>query len=71
MAKRKCYIQNREFIPHVVRITGMNIIDLEWAFERAEILGETCVVEIDMTDAQAEAIDETAQVLRKERSTNG
>jgi hypothetical protein len=67
MAKRKCFIQHREFIPEVSKITGMSIIELEYLFDRAEILNEVCVFDVELTPEQAEAIDKAAQAKRKAR----
>lgn len=65
MVMRKCFIQSREFIPEVAAITGMNIIDIEWEFEKAEILGHVCVFNVDLTAEQAQEIDRRAQERRK------
>ncbi len=65
MVMRKCYIQSREFIPEVAEITGMNIIDIEWEFGKAEILGIVCVFDVDITAAQAQEIDRRAKMRRE------
>lgn len=65
MAKRKMYIQNREFIPEVAEVLGMNIIDIEWEFGKAEILGVVCMFDVDITPEQAKEIDRRAQERRK------
>ena len=60
MAKRKVFIQNREFIPEVAEILGMNIIDLEWEFGKADILGVVCVFDAEIGPEQAKEIDRRA-----------
>lgn len=66
MVMRKCFIQSREFIPDVAEITGLNIIDIEWEFGKAEILGEVCVFDVELTAAQAQEIDRRAKQRRGE-----
>lgn len=63
--KRKVFIQSREFIPEVAEITGMNVIDIEYEFAKAEILGVVCVFETELTAAQAQEIDRRAKVRRE------
>ena len=65
MVKRKVFIQNPEFIPEVAEITGMNVIDIEYEFAKAEILDEVCVFETELTAAQAQEIDRRAKVRRE------
>ncbi len=65
MAIRKVFIQSREFIPEVAEILGMNVIDVEWEFGKAEILGYVCVFEADITAEQAREIDRRAKVRRE------
>lgn len=62
--KRKVFIQSREFIPEVAEITGMNVLDIEYEFGKAEILGVVCVFEVELTAAQAQEIDRRAKLRR-------
>lgn len=66
--KRKVFIQSREFIPEVAQITGLNVIDIEWEFGKAEILGVVCVFEVELTAEQAQEIDRRARVIREARA---
>lgn len=62
VTKRKVYIKHREFIPEVARITGANVVWLEYEFGKSEILGQdVCVVELELTSEQAAEIDRSAK----------
>lgn len=65
--KRKVYIQSREFIPEVAQITGMNPLDIEYEFGKAEIMDVVCVFEAELTAEQAQEIDRRAKVIREAR----
>jgi hypothetical protein len=66
MAKRKVFIQSREFIPDVADITGMNPIQIEYEFAKAEIHGVVCQFETELTAEQAQEIDRRARVRREQ-----
>jgi hypothetical protein len=65
VAIRKVFIQNPEFIPDVADITGMSIIQIEYEFKKAEILGTVCVFEADISAEQAQEIDRRAKMRRE------
>lgn len=66
MGKRKVYIKTREFIPDVAEILGVNVIDIEYAFDRSQILGEdVCIFEAELSQEQAKQLDLRAQERRK------
>lgn len=71
MALRKVYIQHREFVPDVAEILGRNVIDIEYYFDRAQILGELCSFETEMTNEQAKEIDRRAMERRKAPKSGG
>lgn len=60
MAKRKCYVQTRAFIPELAEILGKNPIDIEYEFDKAQILGVICVFDVDITKQQEELIKTSA-----------
>lgn len=69
MAIRKVFIQSREFIPDVAEILGMNVIDIEYEFGKAEIRGDkVCVLEVELSAEQAAEIDRRAKVRREIRT---
>lgn len=68
MAKRKVYIQTREFIPDVAEILGLNEIDVEYEFAKAEIRGDAvCVFETEVSAEQAAEIDRRAKLRREKK----
>lgn len=66
MAKRKVFIQSKEFIPDVADITGMSPIQIEYEFDKAEIHGVVCSFEAELTAEQAQEIDRRAKVRREQ-----
>lgn len=60
MAKRKCYVQTRAFIPELSEILGKNPIDIEYEFDKAQILGVICVFDIDINKRQEDLIKTSA-----------
>lgn len=64
MAVKKVFIQRREFIPDVAEIIGMNVIGIEYEFDKAEIHGVVCVFDAELTAAQSQEIDRRAQERR-------
>lgn len=66
MAKRKVFIQSKEFIPDVADITGMNPIQIEYEFEKAKILGVVCSFDAELTAEQAQEIDRRAKVRQEQ-----
>ena len=65
MTTRKCFINDRGAIPDVAQITGLPIIQLEYEFDKAAILGVVCVIDVELTADQAAEIDRKAKVRRE------
>lgn len=60
MAIRKLFIQCREYIPEVARILETNVIGVEYEFEKAQILGQVCMFDVDISPEQEAAVHRAA-----------
>jgi hypothetical protein len=58
VAKIKCFIRDQNAIPEFARLSGINIIDLEFLWAKAEILDRPCVFDADLTVEQIAAVND-------------